>query len=180
MIGVDEVGRGAWAGPLLVCAARLKVPINGLKDSKQLSPKKRAELAIIIKSQADVGYGWVSANEIDDIGLSASLKLATTKALQEIDYQTDEELVIDGTVNFVPDLKATCMPKADNLVPAISAASIVAKVTRDQYMAELAKKYPNYGFEKHVGYGTKVHAEAIKTHGFCSEHRRSYKINFET
>ncbi len=176
MVGIDEVGRGAWAGPLLVCAARLGKSIDGLKDSKLLSAKKRETFTEVILGVADIGYGWVSAKEIDDIGLSAALKLAATKALQDINYQTNEELVIDGTVNFVPDLKATCMPRADNLVPACSAASIVAKVTRDKHMAELAQKYPNYGFEKHVGYGAKGHLEAIKKHGYCTEHRRSFKI----
>jgi ribonuclease HII len=176
MVGIDEVGRGAWAGPLLVCAARLNKPINGLKDSKLLSAKKREELREIILGVADIGYGWVSAKEIDDIGLSAALKLAATKALQDVNYKSGEELVIDGTVNFVPDLKATCMPKADNIVPACSAASIVAKVTRDKHMADLAKTYPNYGFEKHVGYGAKAHLEAIKKYGYCTEHRRSFRI----
>lgn len=177
MVGVDEVGRGAWAGPLLVCAVRLNVPIDGLKDSKQLSSKKRAQLATIIKSQADVGYGWISANEIDDIGLSAALKLATTKALEEIDYLADEELVIDGNVNFVPDLKAKVLPRADSLIPAVSAASIVAKVARDEFMqTTIVKKYPVYGFEKHVGYGTKAHQLAIKAHGLCLEHRKSYNL----
>jgi ribonuclease HII len=176
MVGVDEVGRGAWAGPLLVCAVRLKAPIEGLKDSKQLSYKKRVQLAVVIKNQADVGYGWISANEIDDIGLSAALKLATTKALEDINYLVGEELIIDGNVNFVPDIQAKVLAKADNLIPAVSAASIVAKVTRDELMHDLAKKYPQYGFEKHVGYGTKTHRLAIKAYGLCPEHRCSYKL----
>lgn len=176
MVGVDEVGRGAWAGPLLVCAVRLMAQIDGLRDSKQLSPKKRAELAKIIKVQADVGYGWISASEIDDIGLSPALKLATTKALEDINYLADEELVIDGNVNFVPDLRARILPKADSLIPAVSAASIVAKVTRDELMYDLAKRYPVYGFEKHVGYGTKAHRLAIKNSGLCLEHRKSYNL----
>ena len=176
MIGVDEVGRGAWAGPLLVCATRLNEVIDGLKDSKLLSRNQRQELTNLILQKAQVGYGWVSAKEIDDIGLAAALRLATTKALEDIDYQLDEELVIDGAVNFVPDLPAKCIPKADNLVPACSAASIVAKVTRDKHMIELALKYPKYGFEKHVGYGTKAHVQALKKHGYCVEHRCSYNI----
>ena len=81
MVGIDEVGRGAWAGPLLVCAARLNEPIDGLKDSKLLSSKKRTEITEIILKKADIGYGWISAAEIDDIGLCAALRLATTKAL---------------------------------------------------------------------------------------------------
>ena len=176
MIGVDEVGRGAWAGPLLICAVRLDQPIVGLKDSKLLSAKKRQYLAEIIKNQANVGYGWVSANEIDQIGLSGALRLATSRAIDELAPNTTEQIIIDGNVNFAPNYNSQSLVKADQTVPAVSAASIVAKVARDAHMAKLAKSYPGYSFEKNVGYGTSFHRQAISGHGYTPEHRRSFKI----
>lgn len=176
MIGVDEVGRGAWAGPLLVCAARLRQPIQGLKDSKQLSAKRRQELSVLIMENADIGYGWVTATELDTVGLSAALRLATKRALKAIKPIVDEEIIIDGTVNFAPEYKVITIVKADQTVPEVSAASIVAKVARDMYMHTLAQKYPNYGFDFHVGYGTKQHTDAITKYGLCQEHRTSFRL----
>jgi len=176
MIGVDEVGRGAIAGPLLVGAVRLTKPINGLTDSKLLTKQKRQKLAKEIKEKADVGYGWVNAETIDDIGLPKALILATAKALLEIEPQKNEEVLIDGNVNFAPDLNSKTVVKADQAVPAVSAASIVAKVARDDLMCEMAKAYPAYGFDSHVGYGTMKHKRSIKTHGFCRLHRKSFKL----
>jgi ribonuclease HII len=176
MIGVDEVGRGAIAGPLLVCAVRLNKPVEGLKDSKLLSKKKREGLAAEIKQNADIGYGWVSAQTIDDIGLSESLILATAKALEEVSPRRQEEVIIDGSVNFVPDLNSKTIIRGDQTVPAVSAASIIAKVTRDNLMCQLAIEHPQYGFEKHVGYGSKKHLNSIKNNGFCAVHRKSFKL----
>jgi len=175
MIGIDEVGRGSLAGPLLVCAVRLNKPIDGLKDSKLLSANKRLALSTIIKQNADIGYGWIDAATIDDLGLSESLKLASAKAIQDINPVPKEEIIIDGNINFLPDLNCTCLPKADNLYPQVSAASIVAKVARDQYMQKLAKKYPSYGLELHVGYGTKMHIESIKIFGEISFYETCYR-----
>jgi ribonuclease HII len=176
VIGIDEVGRGAWAGPLLVCAARLHTDIQGLKDSKLLSAKKRQEFSIVIIKNADIGYGWVSAKELDNIGLATALRLATERALTEIVPRPNEEIIIDGTINFAPEYNAATMIKADQKVPSVSAASIVAKVARDSYMQKLSLAYPAYGFDTHVGYGTSQHTKAINENGLCIEHRKSFKL----
>lgn len=176
MIGIDEVGRGAIAGPLLVCAVRLNKRIDGLKDSKMLTKNKRQELAAKIEAVADIGFGWVSETNIDDIGLSNALALATAKALDEIKPNKDEEIIIDGSVNFAPATNSKTIIKADQTIAEVSAASIIAKVTRDDLMCKLAKKYPLYGFENHVGYGTKDHIDKIKANGYCSLHRKSFKL----
>lgn len=177
MIGIDEVGRGAWAGPLLVCAARLNQPVIGLKDSKKLTKKQREHLAGEIYRHADIGYGWVSASEIDKIGLAAALRTAAGQAVSALSLQNNEQIIIDGTVNFLPGVpNVSTQPKADDTVPAVSAASIVAKVTRDAYMAKLAAQYKEYGFENHVGYGTVAHRQAIKQYGICHEHRKTFNM----
>jgi len=180
ILGIDEVGRGPWAGPLVVGAVVLGgVDIAGLTDSKKLSAKRRQELDIIIRDQADgFGLGWVDASEIDRIGLSAALKLATVRAVQQVKV-TYHEIVIDGTVNFLSETSkgqyVTTMKKADLLVPSVSAASIIAKVARDNYMAEQDQIYPGYGFNDHVGYGTARHIAAIDQLGVTPLHRLSFK-----
>jgi ribonuclease HII len=177
MIGVDEVGRGAWAGPLLVCATRLHEPIQGLRDSKLLSAKRREQLSEVIRPVADIGYGWVPAQEIDFIGLAAALRLATKRALTSIKPMSGEQIIIDGTINFAPEFGATTLVKADQTISEVSAASIVAKVARDEYMIKLSTVYPEYGFGSHVGYGTALHQRAIQMHGLCAEHRKSFNIH---
>lgn len=177
MIGIDEVGRGSWAGPLVVCAARLRQPVIGLVDSKILTRQKRLQLNAIIAKHADIGLGWVSADEIDDIGLSSALKVATAKALLELTVEHDEQIIIDGTVSFIPDYpNCTMVPKGDQTVPAVSAASIVAKVARDKRMYEYAKQYPEYYFENNVGYGTMQHRAAILQYGTVAIHRSSFRL----
>ena len=175
-VGVDEVGRGCWAGSLVAGAVILNEPIAGLKDSKLLSKLQREKLADEINIQAAaIGLGWVSPSEIDDLGLTEAVRLAMQRALAEIKVPYDE-IIIDGNYNFFPNKpRARALIRADNLVPAVSAASIIAKVARDRYMYEQAKKFPHYQFEKHVGYGTKLHSEMLKIHGVCTLHRLSYK-----
>ena len=181
LLGIDEVGRGPWAGPLVVGACVLREPIEGLTDSKKLTPKKREALAPIIHEKAFCGLGWVSAAELDRVGLSAALRKACREAVKQVQAAHAEfnGIIIDGTINFLSDTPlgkyVTVKPKADLLVPEVSAASIIAKVARDHYMIELAERFPNYGFEKHVGYGTALHKAALEKYGPCEEHRQSFR-----
>src|SRR5688500_2825470 len=128
IVGIDEVGRGAWAGPLVVGAVLLGgEPIDGLTDSKKLTKKRREQLDLEIRQKAKaVGLGWVSAGHVDHLGLSSALKLRAKRALAQVraDYN---EIIIDGTIAFVDDVRVTTMAKADLLIPCVSAASIVAK-----------------------------------------------------
>ncbi len=179
ILGIDEVGRGPWAGPLVVGAVVLGgVKIDGLTDSKKLSKKKRELLDKEIREKAiGFGLGWVSASEIDDIGLSQALKKATKLAVEQIDVPY-HEIIIDGTVNFLADTNkgkfVTTMKKADLLVPSVSAASIIAKVARDNFMAEQDIVHPGYDFKSHVGYGTAAHCATINKLGITKLHRKSF------
>lgn len=179
IVGIDEVGRGAWAGPLVVGACLLpdEVKIDGLTDSKKLTALKRAKLELIIKQKAVAyGLGWVNSKELDQIGLSMSLKLATKRAMAKIKTNFDQ-IIIDGTVDFLNDKRVTTLKKADLLIPSVSAAAILAKVARDNFMIELASQepYQHYGFENHVGYGTKAHQQALVKFGVSDQHRYSFK-----
>lgn len=178
IVGIDEVGRGPWAGPLVVGAVVLGCEITGLTDSKKLTKKRREALNIeILEKAAGVGLGWVHADELDELGVSASLVEATKRALAEIGVPY-HEIIIDGTVNFLKDTGkgpyVTTMKKADLLIPSVSAASIVAKVARDRFMEEQTQTYPEYGFDSHVGYGTAIHRAAIEKHGVTPLHRLSF------
>ncbi|MDB5167347.1 MAG: putative Ribonuclease [Candidatus Saccharibacteria bacterium] len=179
ILGIDEVGRGPWAGPLVVGAVVLGgAQIEGLTDSKKLTKKRREELDIVIRERASgIGLGWVEASIIDEVGLSQALILATKRAVEQITAPY-HEIIIDGTINFLKDTNkgqyVTTMKKADLLVPAVSAASIVAKVARDAYMTEQATIYPGYGFDAHVGYGTTAHSNAINRLGITPLHRLSF------
>lgn len=179
ILGIDEVGRGPWAGPLVIGAVVLgDAQIDGLTDSKKLSRKRRDELDVIIREEAaGYGLGWVDAGEIDEIGLSEALVLATRRAVEQVKAPY-HEIVIDGTINFLKDTSkgkyVTTMKKADLLVPSVSAASIIAKVARDNYMAEQDALYPAYNFTSHVGYGTAKHRAAIEAHGVTPLHRLSF------
>ena len=189
ILGIDEVGRGAWAGPLVVGACILNdAQIEDLADSKTLSKKQREKLAKeIADSPAIVGLGWVSNSELDEIGLSFSLKLATRRAVGKVQLECRErnvkidDIIIDGTVNFLTDTPlekyVSTLKKADLLISSVSAAAICAKVARDNYMSELAIKpeFLEYNFGKNVGYGTAQHRAALEQFGVSQIHRKSFK-----
>lgn len=190
ILGIDEVGRGPYAGPLVIGACILgdwqnsenAEWIEKLTDSKKLSAKRREELYVLIKEKAlATATGWVSSAEIDEIGLSEALRLATRRAVEQI-QKTEvpfSEIIIDGTMNFLAGTKlekyVSTLKKGDFLVKEISAASILAKVERDKYMTELDAVYPEYGFGKHVGYGTAAHQKAMEEFGLTPEHRRNFR-----
>jgi ribonuclease HII len=174
---MDEVGRGAWAGPVVVGAVAIDIsrawPWKG--DSKALSRQKREEAAAwILENSRFCSLGWAEAWEIDELGLSAALQLAYLRAARNLPKRT--EIIIDGNVNYLPHLLETkCIIRADQSIACVSAASIIAKVARDKYMKNLAGKHPGYGFDSHVGYGTKRHIDCLAKHGISNQHRKSYK-----
>ena len=176
LVGIDEVGRGSWAGPLVAGAVVLGRPISGLRDSKKLTRLQRERLAkhIYAKARA-VGLGWVTAQEVDLLGLTAAVRLAMQRALAMV-AEPYTQIIIDGKYNFLHDNPlAETLVRADDLMPAVSAASIVAKVARDHYMAALGVPYDKYQFVKHVGYGTALHRQLLEKYGVCDLHRRSFK-----
>lgn len=176
--GVDEVGRGPLVGAVVTAAVILDPnnPIVGLNDSKKLSEKKRLQLAEEIKAKAlSWSLGRAEVHEIDSLNILHATMLAMTRAVQGLHIKPQWAL-IDG--NRVPKdigVQASAVVKGDALVPEISAASILAKVARDEEMQQLAELYPQYGFAGHKGYPTAEHLAAIKTHGVINEHRRSFK-----
>lgn len=178
--GVDEAGRGPLAGP--VCAAAVILPkhleIPGLTDSKKLTDKKRRELFPLIQEQAVAyGIGLASQEEIDEINILQATFLAMERALSQLNVRPDMVL-IDGNREREFGVPVQTIIKGDSLSANIAAASILAKVTRDNLMVELAKQYPQYGFEIHKGYGTKAHYEALRQYGASPIHRRSFLKKF--
>lgn len=175
--GIDEAGRGPWAGPVVASVVCLPKKHNllGLDDSKKLSINKRFELYKKIVSIADVGVGFSSVKEIDQYNILEATFLAMVRAYNHL--KTGPTLaLIDGNrtpADFPCEAKAII--KGDSRIPAISAASIIAKVTRDYHMKKLAEVYKGYGWEKNFGYGVKYHKEALKLLGITPEHRRSFK-----
>ena len=174
--GVDEVGRGPLAGPVVAAAVILDPnnPIEGLTDSKKLSAKRREALSIEIKEKA---LAWaianVEASEIDSLNIHHASLLAMQKAVQQLKI-TPSHAKIDGKFCPVLECETEAVIKGDLTVPAISAASIIAKVSRDAEMSVYHQQYPEYGFDRHAGYPTKFHLEALVEHGITPLHRRSY------
>lgn len=178
--GVDEAGRGPLAGP--VCAAAVILPphleIPGLTDSKKLTDKKRRELYPIIKEQAIAyGIGMASEQEIDEINILQATFLAMQRALDQLNIKPDLAL-IDGNREKDFGIPVKTVVKGDSLSMNIAAASILAKVTRDDMMVKLAEEYPQYGFEIHKGYGTKAHYAALTNHGPSPIHRMTFLKKF--
>lgn len=175
--GVDEAGRGPLAGPVVAAAVILPagLMIEGLTDSKQLSRAKREELyEIIHKKAVSVGYQSIGPDVIDSINILQATKLAMTKAIGKLSPSPDFALVDGNQPVEWPGGQRTIV-KGDCLSLSIAAASVVAKVTRDRLMEEYGRIYPEYGFEKHKGYGAAVHRNAIKQFGPCPIHRKTFK-----
>lgn len=174
--GVDEAGRGPLAGP--VCAAAVILPegviIEGVNDSKKLSEKKRESLFDVIREQAlSYSIAYATVDEIEEINILNATMLAMRRAIDGLDIKADYAM-IDG--NKIPplDIDAECIVKGDAKSMSIACASILAKVSRDRLLYKYAEEYPMYGFDKHKGYGTKVHREAILKYGPCQYHRKSF------
>ena len=174
--GVDEAGRGPLAGP--VCAAAVILPegviIDGVNDSKKLSEKKRESLFDVIREQAlSYSIAYATVDEIEEINILNATMLAMCRAIDGLDIKADYAM-IDG--NKIPpiDIDTECIVKGDAKSMSIACASILAKVSRDRLLYKYAEEYPMYGFDKHKGYGTKVHREAILKYGPCPYHRKSF------
>ena len=176
--GLDEVGRGPLAGNVVACAVIMpldkKYRIDGVQDSKKLTAKKREYLANKIKEVAiDYAICEISAEEIDNINILNATKKAMLQCVQSLKISPDY-LLIDGNFLLQTDILQEFVVHGDAKSYSIAAASILAKVYRDNQMQEMAKIYPEYSFEKHKGYGTKVHIEAIKKYGLCKIHRKTF------
>lgn len=175
--GVDEVGRGPLVGAVVTAAVILDPdrPIAGLADSKKLSEKKRQLLAEEIKEKALAwSLGRAEAAEIDRINILQATMLAMCRAVQGLHIQPDFVLIDGNRIPSALKIAAQAVVKGDSLVAEISAASILAKVARDQEMLLLHQKYPQYGFDRHKGYPTKLHLETIEKYGILAEHRQSF------
>ncbi len=175
--GIDEAGRGPLAGPVFAGVVILPVnhSITGLSDSKKISEKKREALyQKIIEVAVDFAVASADEKEIDEINILQATFLAMKRAVKKLRVKPDIILVDGNRAPMFDDTKTDCIVKGDSLVDTISAASILAKVSRDNFIKEVAKNFPEYGFEKHKGYGTKAHYEAIKRYGICPIHRKSF------
>lgn len=175
--GVDEAGRGPLAGPVCAAAVILRpdMEIEGLNDSKKLTEKKRELLFPIIKKKAVAyGIGFASEREIDEINILNATFLAMKRAAEQLSVQPDLFLVDGNQKPKISAVQEVTVIKGDAKSMSIAAASVLAKVSRDHYMLEMAEKYPQYDFEKHKGYGTKLHYEKIAEYGISPIHRRTF------
>jgi ribonuclease HII len=182
VIGVDEVGRGPLAGPVLAAAVLLDVAIDGIADSKTLSAAERMRLDALIRACCPFALGAASVGEIDRIDIRRASLLAMRRAVVRLARRLSPlpPVVVDGRdAPSLDDVLPGCALRAviggDRSEPAIGAASIVAKVARDRLMARLALRHPGYGFERHAGYGTRLHLEALRLNGATAHHRRSFR-----
>jgi len=180
LAGIDEAGRGAWAGP--VCSAAVVLPpdpgvlkmLKGVRDSKLMTLRAREAWAPRIRATAVVwGVGFATAGEIDDLGILPATKLAASRALAGLqpDYLLTDYLLLRAL-----DLPQTALVKGDQLSLSVAAASVLAKTARDDCMRQLDREYPGYGFARHKGYGTRLHQEAIRRRGLSEQHRKSFSL----
>ncbi len=179
--GIDEAGRGAWAGPVTAAAVQLPLQrfnlattLNGVDDSKRMNPTSREEWNAIIFSIAAIGVGEASAKEIDEMGLIAATRIAMVRAIRALPSMPDF-LLIDYIALPSMDIPQRSLPYGDARSYSIAAASIIAKVARDRKMTSLGESFPEYGFARHKGYGTKAHRKALQKHGPSPVHRKSFK-----
>ena len=172
--GIDEVGRGCLAGPVIAAAVILKRPIKELKDSKKISPKKRKDLSEKIMENSIFAIGMANNQEIDEINILRASLLAMQRSFESLMVKP-KKVLVDGIHVFSTSVEIESIVGGDNLIPSISAASIVAKVYRDKLMTEYGKEFPKYGFEKHKGYPTKLHREMIAKYGITKIHRQTFK-----
>lgn len=181
--GIDEVGRGCLAGPVVAATVILPKqhkPIIGVRDSKKLSSKKREEIyEQILDLALDFGVGLIPASEIDEIGIVSATKKAMFQAIENLSYRPDI-LLIDAMVLDEVEIEQKSIIRGDESCYSISCASIVAKVFRDRVVSGLDNVHPNYQFSSHKGYGTKLHYEAIQAYGLTSEHRRTFLKNLNS
>lgn len=181
LIGVDEVGRGPLAGPVVAAAvilpSRPLPELRGVRDSKRLSPKRRLELFRVIRASAlEFGLGWSSPGEIDERNILRASLRAMRRAVEKVDFRRSRQLVlVDGNLT-IPDLPAAqeAVVSGDGCSLAIAAASIVAKVLRDRWMRMISRRHPGYGFERNMGYGTAEHFRALQALGPTAQHRRTF------
>lgn len=174
--GVDEAGRGPLAGPVFAAAVILPKDcvIEGLDDSKKVSPAKREQLfGIIISKAISFGISFATVDEIENLNILGATILAMNRAIEQLDV-CPRVALIDGNYNKGISIESECVVKGDSKYSNIAAASILAKVSRDRVMDDYASKYPQYGFERHKGYGTKAHYDAISNFGLCEIHRKSF------
>jgi ribonuclease HII len=176
-IGIDEVGRGPLAGPVMAAAVHLPEAIAGLADSKQLSAARREALAALIRERAVWALGAASVREIDQLNILAASHLAMRRAMGRLALKLPGppvEILVDGHLDPRLGWPCRCIVGGDALVPEIGAASIIAKVARDRLLARLATRHPGYGFERHAGYPTAAHRAALASLGASPHHRRSF------
>jgi ribonuclease HII len=173
--GIDEVGRGAWAGPVVAAAVVLGEPLEGLRDSKTLTHRQRETLYSNIIDTADTGIGWATPQEVDTLNIVQATFLAMRRAVGSLKHPVDHALIDGNAMCSGLPCPATTIVKGDQISLSIAAASIIAKVARDRYMHMLGTAFPAYEWQSNVGYGVQKHSQALAQHGACVHHRQSFK-----
>ena len=172
--GVDEVGRGCLAGPVVAASVILKNQIQGITDSKKLSQKRREQLSFEIMKKSIFAIGIATNQEIDEMNILQASLLAMRRSLENLDIKP-KKVLVDGMHIFKTSIEIEPIVGGDNLIPSISAASIIAKVYRDKLMTDYSKEFPNFGFQKHKGYPTTLHREMLRKYGSTRIHRKTFR-----